>query len=70
MIKFFRKNTPRWMLLWWDVFLSLISLSLAYLLRFNFDIPESEYPFFPLAFFSVFAVRLLYFYIFKTHRSI
>ncbi len=39
---FSRKYTPRWIVLIIDVFISTASIVLAYLLRFNFEIPENE----------------------------
>jgi FlaA1/EpsC-like NDP-sugar epimerase len=39
---FSRKYTPRWIVLIIDVFISTASIVIAYLLRFNFEIPENE----------------------------
>ena len=39
---FSRKYTPRWIVLIIDVFISTASIAIAYLLRFNFEIPENE----------------------------
>lgn len=36
----FRKNTPRWLIFTIDIFICLVSIVLAYLLRFNFAIDE------------------------------
>lgn len=39
---FNRKYTPRWIVLLIDVFISTASIIIAYLLRFNFEIPANE----------------------------
>ncbi len=39
---FGKKYTPRWIVLLIDVFISVASIIIAYLLRFNFEIPENE----------------------------
>ncbi len=39
---FSRKYTPRWIVFLIDVFISIASVALAYLLRFNFEIPETN----------------------------
>ncbi len=36
------KNTPRWIIFIFDVFISVFAISFAYLLRFNFQIPEEN----------------------------
>lgn len=36
------KNTPRWIIFIFDVFISIFAISFAYLLRFNFQIPEEQ----------------------------
>ena len=39
---FSKKYTPRWIVLMIDVFICVASTIIAYLLRFNFEIPENE----------------------------
>ncbi len=64
------KNTPRWIVFSIDLGISLFALSFAYLLRFNFAIPENEFQTFPIAFSVVLLVRLVFFILFKTYRGI
>jgi len=40
-MNFLRKHTPRWIVFFIDIFICLCSITLAYLLRFNFSIPEN-----------------------------
>lgn len=70
MVSIFKKNAPRWLIFLFDITVAIFALILAYLLRFNFKIPESEYQFFPLAFSAVFTVRILYNFLFKTYAGI
>ncbi len=37
-----RKHTPRWVIFIIDIFISLTSILIAYLLRFNFSLPDKE----------------------------
>ncbi len=39
---FSKKYTPRWIVFVIDVFISVASVALAYLLRFNFEVPETN----------------------------
>ncbi|PLX12395.1 MAG: polysaccharide biosynthesis protein, partial [Marinilabiliales bacterium] len=39
---FFKKHTPRWIIFIMDISIVLVSISMAYLLRFNFSIPDNE----------------------------
>ena len=39
---FSKKYTPRWIVLIIDVFICVASTIIAYLRRFNFEIPENE----------------------------
>ncbi|MBL4653516.1 MAG: polysaccharide biosynthesis protein [Flavobacteriales bacterium] len=66
----FAKNTPRWIIFTFDVTVALFAFVLAYLLRFNFNIPVSEYKFIPLALVSILVVRILFYYLFKTYSGI
>lgn len=67
---FLRRNTPRWIIFTIDVGICLISISLAYLLRFNFRIPYNVYStlYFVIPF--VLAVRTLSFIISRTYAGI
>ena len=53
-----------------DMALALLSLGLAYLLRFNFHIPESELVTFPLVFPTVLVLRAVLFLAFGTNIGI
>ncbi|MDF2436842.1 MAG: polysaccharide biosynthesis protein [Bacteroidota bacterium] len=66
----FRKNMPRWVILFIDMCICFFSLLLAYLVRFNFSIPAVEVEAFPLVFSIVLGVRLTGFLIFKTFQGI
>ena len=72
---FIRRNAPRWLILIIDLFISLFSIILAYLLRFNFSIPtenlnieshNSLYWVIPL----VLIIRLISFIISRTYAGI
>ncbi len=63
-------NTPRWIVFSFDTAIVLFSLVLAYLLRFNFRIPETELHSWRHVFPAVLAVRMASFYLFKTYAGI
>jgi FlaA1/EpsC-like NDP-sugar epimerase len=65
-----RKHLPRWFILVIDVFLCFCSLILAYLLRFNFSIPETERVTFVYVFPFVLALRGISFYVSGIYRNI
>lgn len=65
-----RSFLPRWSILLIDVFFCFCSLTLAYLLRFNFNIPASERESFIYVFPFVLISRGLSFYITGTYRNI
>ncbi|MFQ5335090.1 MAG: polysaccharide biosynthesis protein, partial [Flavobacteriales bacterium] len=70
-MNFFTKNTtPRWLIFILDVGICLCSLTLAYLLRFNFAIPHQEILLFPVAYATVIGVRILTFIAFRTFAGI
>ncbi|RLD78007.1 MAG: hypothetical protein DRJ15_12385, partial [Bacteroidetes bacterium] len=60
------KNTPRVIILIIDLFIVIASVVLAYLLRFNFAIPEVEMDVFPQVLGYIVLVRLLSFLIGRT----
>ena len=60
---FLRKHTPRWIILTIDLFICAISLSAAYLLRFNFEIPVKYINQLVYVFPIVLSVRLISFLI-------
>ncbi|MGQ0828966.1 MAG: polysaccharide biosynthesis protein [Bacteroidota bacterium] len=66
----FQRNMPRWIIFFIDMAICLFSLVLAYLVRFNFSIPQVEIDAFPLVFGLVLSIRALSFYISKTYKGI
>ena len=67
---FNRDNTPSWIILIIDLGIVSLSLILTYLVRFNFNIPESEFRTFNVVFPAVLGTRLLGFFLGKTYRDI
>lgn len=67
---FEKKYTPRWIIFIIDIFISIISIALAYLLRFNFQIPETNVAdlYFIIPF--VVSVRIISFFIGHTYAGI
>jgi len=65
-----RRHLPRWFILIIDVFFCFCSLVLAYLLRFNFQIPFSERITFIYVFPFVLALRGISFYVSGIYRNI
>lgn len=70
MRKIFRNNTPRWLIYLFDITTALFALVVAYLLRFNFDIPKEEIPLMPTAFITLFLVRTSFYFIYRTYSGI
>jgi FlaA1/EpsC-like NDP-sugar epimerase len=66
----FRRINPRWLILLIDMTISLFSVLLAFLLRFNFNISESYYPFLGFAVLLVLSIRLLSFTISRIYTGI
>lgn len=68
---FWKFNLPRWSILLIDTFICAFALTLAFLLRFNFDdIPEVDRRNLPLGYLVVLSVRLLSFFISKTYKGV
>jgi len=67
---FSKKYTPRWIVFVIDVFICAASISLAYLLRFNFEVPETNVAtlYFILPF--VVVIRIVSFLIGRTYTGI
>ncbi len=63
-------NTPRWIILMIDMLIVICSVILAYLLRFNFHIPEIEMVMLPTVLSYIFIVRLISFLIAKKYAGI
>jgi FlaA1/EpsC-like NDP-sugar epimerase len=66
----FERNIPRLIIFLADSFICLLSLFIAYLLRFNFTIPATENSTFNYVFPFMLAVRLSSFLLFKTYAGI
>lgn len=67
---FERKYTPRWIVFTIDVFISFASIIISYLLRFNFEIPDSELvSLYVIAPFVV-GIRILTFILARTYAGI
>jgi FlaA1/EpsC-like NDP-sugar epimerase len=67
---FSQKYTPRWIVFVIDIFISIASVTLAYLLRFNFEIPEENVAslYFIIVFVAI--IRIISFIIGKTYAGI
>jgi FlaA1/EpsC-like NDP-sugar epimerase len=66
----FQNNIPRWIILSIDLIICFIAIVIAYLVRFNFNIPEVEIKAFPFVFGVIIGVRLLSFLITGTYKGI
>ncbi len=66
----YEQNAPRWMILVLDLIISTIALLVAYLLRFNFDIPDTEYLLIPIGVTVSLISHGIAFFIFKTYAGI
>lgn len=63
-------NLPRWLIFIIDIGICVFSVVLAYLLRFNFDLPEKEVRALPYVMFYVAGIRAVTFFIAKTYAGI
>ncbi len=66
----FQRNMPRWIIFFIDLGICLFSLILAYLVRFNFSIPQIEIDAFPLVFGLILGIRIISFYVSKIYQGI
>ena len=66
----FRNNTPRWIIFLLDTVIISISLVIAFLLRFNFNIPKNELDKLPRALLIAVIVRTLSFIISRSYAGI
>lgn len=66
---FDNKNTPTWIIFLIDLGIVFVGLILAYLLRFNFKIPEVEIETFYVVFPFVLGIRAITFLVGKTNRG-
>ncbi len=70
MIRFPKSYTPRWIVFLIDLFICAVSISSAFLLRFNFDIPPEYYNSLNFIIPYVLFFRSITFLIFKTYAGI
>ena len=66
----FRKNTPLWLIFLIDLTIVFFTVILAYLLRFNFEIPESEIRPLPQIILYILIIRGISFVISRTYAGI
>ena len=66
----FLHNMPRWVIFFIDMGICMFSLILAYLVRFNFSIPQLAIDEFPIVFALVLGIRAISFYISKIYQGI
>lgn len=64
------RNTPRWIIFLIDIVICAISLYGAFLLRFDFNIPQAESDRFYIVFPYVIGVRVISFFISRIYRGI
>ncbi len=67
---YLHKNAPRWIVFLLDMGAIAASLVVAYLLRFNFSVPEYEVNDFPIVLLVVLSVKALSFFFFKPYSGI
>lgn len=65
-----RHNMPRWLIFLIDILFVVFSLFIAYMLRFNFHVPDSEIKSWPQVFLFVLVIRGISFLSFKTYAGI
>jgi len=69
-MRFAKQNMPRWMIFLIDMGIIISSVVLAYLLRFNFHVPEVEIRQWPTVFSLFLGIRGLSFIVSKTYAGI
>ena len=69
-IKFFKTTTPSWIIFNIDLFTCILSLILAFLLRFNFAVPSDFTENFSIILISVLFIRALFSFFGKTYSMI
>lgn len=66
----FKNNIPRWIIFLIDLSICFISVIIAYLVRFNFDIPDIAIVDFPLVFGVILGIRAISFLVSRTYKGI
>lgn len=69
-MRFTTQNMPRWLIFTFDMLIVFFSIILAYMLRFNFEVPASEIRLWPQVFALMLGVRAISFIISKTYAGI
>ncbi|MCX7697201.1 MAG: polysaccharide biosynthesis protein [Bacteroidales bacterium] len=67
---FFKSFIPRWALFLFDIFIVFFSIVVAYLSRFNFNIPSQEYPLIYYSVVLILLIRASMFALFGTYRYV
>ncbi|HOZ87168.1 MAG TPA: SDR family NAD(P)-dependent oxidoreductase, partial [Bacteroidia bacterium] len=68
---FWKYNLPRWSILFIDTFICAFALTIAFLLRFNFEnIPAADKKNLPLDFLVVLSIRFISFFVSKTYKGV
>lgn len=69
-----KSNTPRWIIMMLDMFMSLLSLGFAYLIRFDLKADKSliqmEWEILSKSILIYFGVKFIVFYLFKIHKGL
>ena len=65
----YRSLIPRWAIFTFDTIIVLIALLFAFLLRFNFHIPDHELRAMELSLPAILGVRVLSFFLFRTYAG-
>ena len=68
-INILRRITPRWVIFLIDIVICFVSIVLAYNLRFNFHISDTERLFMPIGILTVTLIRAISFFIGKTYSG-
>lgn len=70
----FKSNTPRWIIIVFDLFIALFSLGLAYLIRFDLKaeraVIQEEWQILSKSILIFIAVKFTVFYLFKIHKGL
>lgn len=69
-VRYFKSTTPSWIIFNIDIFICAISILLAFLLRFNFTVPEYFTHNFSIILLLVIGIRSIFFIIGKTYAMI
>ncbi len=65
-----KQNMPRWLIYLIDIAIVVFAVFIAYMVRFNFNVPAEEIKFWPQVFAIIIGVRALSFLVSKTYAGI